>query len=253
MSAALFASDTGVLLVVKPPEGSTLRPGILTVEGLKGQTSVANVVITSFSMQAAVAMQSTPTIGGPEYVCGFGDRMNDISVGIVVYPRGCTEQANGFLDAWKYYYENRVQPTKTKPVKLTFCGLTIKGLIREFGTVSEASQGTAVIQAKLRLMGWVDKTTLNSNTASASTSSSTPSNTDAATAAEWDEYNVSHGFQTDNWTSLTSQSGASPQPQAKYALSANGADTAKIFKSVVSSDQAEKPQKYTTAKQAIPR
>jgi len=70
---------------------------------------------------------------------------------------------------------------------------------------------------------------------------------------EWYDYLTGPNFSTVNWTSLTSQTGASPQTQAKYSLASNGADTAKIFKSSVSSDQLEKPQKYTTAKQAIPR
>jgi hypothetical protein len=160
---AIFKPDNGRLVAVKSPQGAS--PAVLKIPGLNGGSTSANVIITSFSMTASVSHQITPTVGGPEYIYVFGDAIGEATIGIVVYPQTCEndENSSNFLQAWKYYMDNRLTPKKVKSISMTFCGVTIKGLLVAFNNELNNQNGFAVIRGQMSLRAWVDPTTMPSN------------------------------------------------------------------------------------------
>lgn len=152
MSVIILPSDqAGVLITIRSTKPT---PGLLTIEGLTGEA--ASVLVTSINLTARVAQQSLPTIGGPEYIYVFGDMLQDISVGLVVYAKPCPGQPGGssFMTAWRFYSQNRLTPGKVDTVTLNFGGLSLRGLVIGFQVSAEAEAGSAVIRGTLLLKGW---------------------------------------------------------------------------------------------------
>lgn len=157
---AILKPDNGRLVVVKSPVGAT--PAVLKIPGLSDGTISSGVIITSFNMTASVAHQITPTVGGPEYVYVFGDSLGQATIGIVAYPNTCDGDNTGsFAKAWEYYMSNRMTPRQVKTLSLTFCGVTIKGLLVSFANELNNQNGFAVIRGTLTLRAWVDPTTIS--------------------------------------------------------------------------------------------
>jgi hypothetical protein len=168
MSAIIMAQN-GMLVAVRAKEAT---PGLLSIEGLTAGT--AGVLITSFSQSDNVAHQVTQTIGGPEYIFVFGDMLQDLSIGIVMYPKGCAGSVDSALAAWKFYSDKRLRPGSVQIVNLTFAGLTLRGLVVGLRTDADASTGTQVIRGTLILKGWAVTETSPSSRRGGSGSSAAP-------------------------------------------------------------------------------
>jgi hypothetical protein len=161
---AILKPDNGRLVIVRSPEGAT--PAVLKIPGLNDGTTSAGVIITSFTLSASVAHQITPTVGGPEYVYVFGDSLGQATIGLVTYPNTCDDEDNSgsFAKAWQYYMSNRMTPRQVKTLSLSFCGITIKGLLISFVNELNNQNGFAVIRGTMTLRAWVDPTTISGGT-----------------------------------------------------------------------------------------
>ena len=148
--SAIIRAQNGYLIAIRAKEGVT--PGVITVDGLSSQTT--GVLFTSFSQTDSVAHQVSQTIGGPEYIFVFGDMLQDLSIGLVMYPRGCESNANSVLAAWKFYAEKRLRPGAVPIVNLTFAGINLRGLVVGFRANADTSGGAQVVHGNLILKGW---------------------------------------------------------------------------------------------------
>lgn len=165
MAAAVLVPMNGNLVAVRTAKGAVVVPGVVTVAGLNDKTSSAEVLVVGYRSNAEVAQQTVQSIGGPEYIFVFGDKLGDISIGIIMYPGSCgtdgnSAQFNTYLKAWQFYTKNRMQPTKTTPVSLSFAGVSFSGLVTGFQSDADANQGYSVIHGNLMLKGWVPPSTV---------------------------------------------------------------------------------------------
>jgi hypothetical protein len=171
---AILVPRNGVLIAVPQPANAdgTVAPGLITIAGLKGGGVQTDILVTSFETEAAVAHQVTPSIGGPQYLFVFGDKLVDIAVGIVMYPGKCasgsaTAQAQGYLQAWQFYNSNRIQTNApVAPVAISYCGVNIVGLVVGFKSAAAAPSDAAssLIRGTLMLKGWVPPENLPGST-----------------------------------------------------------------------------------------
>jgi hypothetical protein len=158
----------GTLVAVRSEKAT---PGFLTVEGLKDTSQ--DILLTSFTQKAQVAHQVVQTIGGPEYLYVFGDMLQDLQVGVVVYAKSCEgSTAASYLKSWEYYTKNRLQPGKVQRLSISFAGVNLQGLLVGFSTQASVGGGFSVIQGTLSLRGWHVTASNGSNGASGTAPSS---------------------------------------------------------------------------------
>lgn len=183
MATAILIPQNGTLVAISlaGTDGQGAIPALITVQGLKETGSSAELLVTSFEHSAEVAQRVVPTIGGPEYLYVFGDKLHEIGIGVVMYPGKCgdagKEKSNGYSAAWKFYQDYRISPKQVRVVSVTFGSTQISGLVVGFKVTASASQGFAVIEGLLQLKGWVSpENQSNSGAAGAApASSATPS------------------------------------------------------------------------------
>lgn len=155
--SAIFTTAPGTLVAIQTSNAPTAA--LIKVQGV---SEVQNIIVTSLRVQAQTAYQVSSTIGGPQYLFPFGDRLQEISLGLLVVPLACQDSSDGQVSAfsrlWKFYYDKRISPSKIQAVKITFAGQTISGLVTSLQASAEPQEGVPLIQCQITLLGWAEST-----------------------------------------------------------------------------------------------
>lgn len=154
MSGIFGSTQPGTLAAALMADAPTA--GLLKVEGLPG--AAEQILLLSMEIEAATAFQIATTIGGPQYMYPFGDKLQNISIGLMVVAQTCKskDQESAFGKIWKFYYSNRITPEKLQKVKITYANQTIVGLVTSLKTTAQPENGVPIIHCALSLLGWVE-------------------------------------------------------------------------------------------------
>lgn len=93
-----------------------------------GKTFVPGAIITQLNWRLQTNTQFQQSLENIIYVYSFGDRMGDLSISGLVFPRVCDSGANGIENLIKFYKERRVSE-KVDLVQITFSNEVIKGYL----------------------------------------------------------------------------------------------------------------------------
>ena len=155
--SAIFTTAPGTLIAIRTQDTPTAA--LIKVAGL---SDTQNIIVTSLSVKAETAYQVSSTIGGPQYLFPFGDKLQEIAVGALVIPLSCPKETDGqtsaFSKLWKFYYEKRISPDKIQAVKITFAGQTISGLVTAINADAAPQDGVPIVQCTIRMLGWAEST-----------------------------------------------------------------------------------------------
>lgn len=162
--AAVFQSVPGTLVVLRRNTAEDDEPvsGIVMLEGLNDQ-DLHDVIIVSMDYSEEVMAKVTATIGGPEYLFVFGDRLSGITVNALLFTGlGCDGPSqNGVMTLLRYYRENRLQVGRAAPIRIVYASAVIRGFLMglKTRTVVDAS-GLQATTATMQLIGWVDESSI---------------------------------------------------------------------------------------------
>ncbi len=122
-----FVAKAGT--VIKLASSDKVAEAVVSIDSLNG--SGKSVIITSIAMDSQTSVQFSPTIGGPEYLYVFGERLSDTQVTFALYSNaGCDEGGDhGVTDFLNYYDNNKVTADKATPITIAYLGQTIKGFL----------------------------------------------------------------------------------------------------------------------------
>jgi hypothetical protein len=157
--SAIFTTAPGTLVAIQTADAPTAA--LIKVAGL---SDTQNIIITSLNVRAETAYQVASTIGGPQYLFPFGDKLQEIQVGALVVPLPCPKdatsnnQTSAFNKLWKFYYEKRISPDKIQSVKITFAGQTISGLVTAIQANAAPQDGVPIVQCTISMLGWAEST-----------------------------------------------------------------------------------------------
>ena len=157
------SSKPGTIVVVRGQGGEeTPKQGIIQVEGESGQlTETEDIIIVAASMQQQVAYKTAPTIGGPEYLFVFGDRLSPLTINAILFQdsmcsEGAGSESNGVMSALKFYAKNRLTPGNAPLITVAYSGATFQGFLVGVSIDSQNQNGNQTHSASLQLIGWVD-------------------------------------------------------------------------------------------------
>lgn len=177
----------GTIVVVRGVGGEDQpAQAIVQVEGQDGSL-IANqdIIITRASFDQQVAFSTRPTIGGPEYLYVFGDKLSRITVSCILFQEGVclpgdeegssANQTNGVLSLMRFYARNRLTPGEAPIVTLAYNGVTIQGFLIQSAIESQSTRGRQAHGGRLTLLGWVDHESVGeANTDAGGTQASAP-------------------------------------------------------------------------------
>lgn len=159
--AGIFGTAAGTLIPIRAPQGDGPQQALLTIEGLEGASQ--DIIITNFRKTSGTNVRMTPTIGGPYYLFSFGQKLTEMQMSIISFPNSCDGETQSYQKLLKFYQDTRISPENAKPIRITYAGITHWAFILGLSDEANASQGFPVIQATLRMAGWVDEATVQSS------------------------------------------------------------------------------------------
>lgn len=128
----LFYKDkvnAGTLVVVKLPEiRGQANLLVFNDPAPSGTTFIPGVVITNISYAQQTNTQIQQSLDNLVYIYSFGDKVADLSISGLAFPRTCKSDENGIKSILQFYKDYRISKA-VRPISLTFADEVIRGYL----------------------------------------------------------------------------------------------------------------------------